>query len=100
MNRIWPLAEHLALDRLRLLDLDDHVGGGEHLGRRGDDRRARLAIRVVVHADALAGVVLDNDLVAVRHQLAHAARHEADAVFEDLDLFGNADAHGDFSERL
>ena len=27
-------------------------------------------------------------------ELAHAARHEADAIFEDLDLFRDADAHG------
>ncbi len=88
------LAQHLALAGLRLFDLDDHVGASEDFGRRGDDRRARLAIRVVVHADALAGVVFDDDSVAVRHQLAHAARHEADAVFEDLDLFRDADSHG------
>jgi hypothetical protein len=42
----------------------------------------------------LAGVVFDDDSVAVRHQLAHAARHEAYAVFEDLDLFRDADSHG------
>ena len=65
-----------------------------------DDRRARLAVGVVVHADALPRVVLDDDLVAVRHQLAHAARHEADAIFEDLDLFRDADAHGNFSGEV
>ena len=64
----------------------------------GDDRRTGPAVRVVVHADALTRVVLDDHVVAVRRQLAHAARHEADAVFEDLDLFRDADAHGDFPE--
>ncbi len=89
-----PVAQHLALDRLRLLHLDDHVGGGEHLGRGSGDFRARLAVRVVVHSDALTGVVLDDHLVAVRHRFAHAARHEADAIFENLDFLGDADAHG------
>ena len=88
------VAQHLALDRLRLLHLDDHVGCGEHLGRRRDDPRTGAAVRVVVHADALPRVVLDDDLVAVLHRFAHAARHETDAVLEHLDFLGDTDAHG------
>ncbi len=47
----------------------------------------------VVEADAGAGVVLDDDLVAVMGELARAGRGEADAVFVGLDLLGNADLH-------
>ena len=60
--------------------------------------RAGLAVGVVVHADALPRVVLDDDLVAVRDHLAHAAGHEADAVFQNLDLLRNADAHANSPE--
>jgi hypothetical protein len=88
------LPQHLPLDGLRLFHLHDHLGRGEDFGRRSNDRGARLAVRVVVHADALAGRCARRSPVAVRGELAHAAGHEADAVFEDLDLFGNADAHG------
>jgi hypothetical protein len=44
--------------------------------------------------------VLDHDFMAVRHQLPDAAGHEADTVFEDLDLFRDADAHGNFSGEV
>ncbi len=52
-------------------------------------------VRVVVHPDALAGIVLDGHLVAVRDGLAHAAGNEPDAVFEDLYFLRDADAHED-----
>jgi hypothetical protein len=37
VNSTWPGAQALALDRLRFLDLDDHVGLGEDLLGRVDD---------------------------------------------------------------
>ena len=85
--------EHGALDGLRLLDLDDHVGAIEDFCRRHNDRRARTAVGVVVHADALPGARLDDHVVPVRAHFAHALRRQADAVLEYLDFLGNADVH-------
>ena len=93
-----PRLQHRAFDCLRLLDFDDHLDAGKHLAGRGDDLRARLAIGIVVHADALSCIVLDDNVVAVRNRLPHAARHKADAIFQDLDFLRNSDAHLDCSE--
>ena len=41
----------------------------------------------------VAGASLDVHLMAVRDQLAHAGRHQADAVLVDLHLLGHTDAH-------
>ena len=86
-------SEHAALDGLRFLDLDDHVGAIEYLRRRRGDRCTRTAVGVVVHPDALPGACLDDHVVPVRACLAHALRRQADAVLEDLDLLGYADVH-------
>ena len=53
------VAQHPALDRLRLLDLDDHVGAREHVRGRADDGRAGALVIVVGGADAGAGARLD-----------------------------------------
>ncbi len=86
-------AQHLALARLRLLDLDDHFGALEDLFRRADDLRAILHVDLVADADAIAGVGLDQHLVAVLDRLAHARRRHADAVFVVLDFLGYAYQH-------
>ena len=85
--------EPAILDRLRLLDLDDHLGLGEHGFRRGEDAGARLLIGRVVGKDAGAGAGLHQDLVAARYELANRARHEPNAELIALDLCRNADAH-------
>ncbi len=85
--------EHLALESLGLLDLDDHLRVAKNLRGGRDDGSAGVAIRVVVHADALPGGRLDDHLVAVSAQFPHAGRRQADAMLEDLRLLGNADAH-------
>ena len=41
-----------------------------------------------------AGVLLDEDLVAVRDELVHAGRRDGHAVLVVLDLAGDADLHG------
>ena len=87
------LAQHLAFVRLGLLDLHDHVGGGEHLRRRVDDPAARAAVRLVVHADALSGIVLDDHFVAAMNGFADAARRQSDPVFQNLDFLGHTNAH-------
>ena len=88
------LAQHAALDGLRLLDLDDQFGTGEHLGRGRDNARAGAAIGLVVHADALPGVVLDDHLVAMVDRLAHARRRQSHSVLQYLDFLRHTDAHG------
>jgi len=94
------VAQHAALDRLRLLDLDDHLGAGEHLGRRADDGRAGALVVGIGRADAGAGLRLHQHRVAVRNDLAHRRRRQADAVLMDLDLFRNADLHWTVSGRV
>ncbi len=88
------LAQHAALVRLRLLDLDDHVGAREDLGRAADDFGSGAAVHLVAQADAGAGHRLDDHRVAVMHQLADAARGQADTVFVRFDFLGHADEHG------
>ena len=82
------------LDRLRLLHLDDHVGGFEHLVGIGQDLRAGLFVILVGLADARARAAFDKDLMAIDGQLMHHRRHQADAEFQGLDLFGDTDFHG------
>ena len=89
-----PGTEPRGFDRLRLLDLDDQLRLGEDL--LGVLRHARSGgpVRVVGEAAAGAGARLDEDVVAVMGQLTRAAGDEADSIFEGLDLFRNAHAHG------
>ncbi len=77
-----------ALGRLRLLDLDDHLGTREHRRGIGGDRRARGNVRGIAHADARAGSVLDDHRMAVRDELAHRRGREADPILQNLDSFG------------
>ena len=64
-----PRFQLAPLLRLRLLHLDDHVRGVEHVaGRRKHRRRPRADSRRR-HADALTRVALDDHLVAVRQRL-------------------------------
>ena len=85
-------AQHRALARLRLLDLDDHLAPARRpLPRVATTLRAARLVLRVVDADAVAGAALDDDLVARARQLPDAGRHEADPVFVDLDLARNAD---------
>ena len=85
--------EPAILDRLWLLDLDDQLGLGEHLFRRGKDARACLLVGRVVGEDSGACAGLHHDLVPARHELANGARHEPYAELIALDLCRNADAH-------
>ena len=86
-------AQHPALDGLRLLDLDDHVRHGEDFRGGVQDARSGAPIGVVVHSDTLTRVALDDHIVAALHHLAHAARGQPDAIFENLDFLRHADAH-------
>ena len=48
----------------------------------------------VLEADTAAGAGLDLHLMAPSYELLDPRRHEADTIFVDLDLFGDADFHG------
>ena len=89
LMRLQPLI----LDGLRLLDLDDHLGRGEHVLRRRENAGARLLVGRVVGEDAGARAGLHHDLMPARHELANGARHEPNAELIALDLCRNADAH-------
>ena len=86
-------AQHLDLGRLRLLDLQDQVGLGEHRLRVGHDARALGLVVGVGDRAALAGARLDQDLVAALDQLARARGRQRDAVLVGLDLGRDADLH-------
>jgi len=87
------LAERGDLARLRLLDLDDHVGGGEDRFGVRRDLGTGGAIGVVGKADAGSGAALDKDLVAVKHELAHAAGDQPDPVFVRLYFLRDTNQH-------
>ena len=88
-----PGPEPLDLDRLRLLHLHDHVGGGKHFVGVGQDLRADPRVHFVEQPDAVARLGLDEHFVSARRQFAHGGRRHADAIFVVLDFLGHADAH-------
>src|SRR6185312_6851982 len=95
-----PGSQHRALDRLRLLDLDDHFRRRVDIGRMRRDRRPFARVIVVVDADPDARTVLDDDGMAMMDELAYRARCESDAILEDLDLLRNADAHARSRQQM
>ena len=58
-----------------------------------DQRRPGAGVVVIAKAAARSGAVLDQDDVAVPGQLSCPGRSQADPVFLDLDLPGDADDH-------
>ncbi len=84
--------QSLALDGQRLLHLHDHLALEDLLGAV-DDARAGGGVLVVAQPRTHAGAALDQDLVAVMHQLGDRRGHQPDAVFVILDFLGNANAH-------
>ena len=75
--------EQRDLLRLRLLDLDDHVGRLEHRGGVGKDRRAGLLVAAVGAVDAHAGRGLDEHLMPGGDQFGDRGRGQSDAIFVD-----------------
>ncbi len=86
-------AQPLDLDRLRLLDLDDHVGASEDLVGGVDELGTGGDVLGVGERGAVAGGLLDENRVAVRDELARAARRHADAELVVLDLLGHSNDH-------
>ena len=92
-------AQHLDLDRLRLLDLDHHLGLAEHGLGVGDDRRPLRLVVGVEDRAAGAGAGLDQHLVTVFGHLADARGGDRDPVLVVLDLGRNPDLHVPTSSR-
>ena len=89
------LAHPVVLLGDRLLDLEDQVAGRPDVvgGRRGSSRRRpTYSSSGIDEPDA--GVLLDEDLVAVADELVHAGRGDRHPVLVVLDLAGDADLHG------
>jgi hypothetical protein len=86
-------AKHLDLDRLGLLDAENHLGLLEHRGCVGSYAGALGGVLVVGDRAAGARAGLGDHLVSAVHQLAHAGRRERDAVLVGLDLSRNPDLH-------
>ena len=93
MKRVCLGAEHLDLDRLRLLDPEHHVGLGEDLLGGVDDPRTLGHVFVVGDRASLPRALLDQDLVPMLGELAGADRGQGDAVFLFLDLGGHSNLH-------
>ena len=87
-------SQHRAFLRLRLLDLHHQVGALKHGSCRIHDfGTCRLILRIF-QSDGTAGIMLNENLVALRHQFTHTGRGQANPVFMVFDFLGNADAHG------
>ena len=86
-------AEHGALDGLRLLDLDDHLGRGEHGLGGVADLGAGVAVVIVARTDAATGGRLDEHLVTATGQLADTGRGQSDPTLVVLDFLRNTDVH-------
>ncbi len=82
----------------RLLDLEDELGLAPHALDDGDDG-ARSSIVVVAKPAARAGARLDEDAVARFGERARAGWRQGDALLADLDLFRDADDHGNDLSR-
>jgi hypothetical protein len=86
-------SQHGAFLRLRLLDLDDHLGPGKYLGRVGGQSGASALVQRIIQADGSASAALHQNTVAVGAQLSHTGWRQADAVLVVLDFLGESDAH-------
>jgi hypothetical protein len=85
-------AEESDFRRLRLLDLDDHLGFGDASCAWGR-WRADGAVIVVGEPAGHAGLGLDEDLMPGLDQRFGADGHQGDAVFVGFNFLGNSDAH-------
>jgi hypothetical protein len=78
---------------LGLLDLDDHVGRGEHRVGVREDLRALGPVVRVLDRRAKPGARLHDHLVAGVDKLSHAGRRQRHPVLVRLDLRRDADLH-------
>ena len=83
----------MELFRDGLFHLQHHLGIGEDRVRGADDLGPRALELVVKDARSPSGVGLDQDVMSVDHQLAHARRGYGDPVLVVLQLFGDPYDH-------
>ena len=86
--------EHGAFNGLRLFHLHDHFSGFEDLCCGREDGGACGCVFRVRCTNTHASGCLNNDFMAVGHELADAVRGQANAVFTVFDFFWNANDHG------
>src|SRR5437867_5368829 len=91
-----PLAKARELPWLRLLHLDDHLGGVEDRIGVGKDIRAGAGEIVVTNRAAGAGARLHDDAVPGRHELPNTFRRRGHPVLAVFDFLRDADDHAMF----
>jgi hypothetical protein len=84
-------AEAVVLLGHRLLDLDDQVGGAEHVVGARHELRTRARVLVVAEPGPLARAGLHDHLVAAVHQLDDAVGGEGHPLLVVLDLAWHPD---------
>jgi hypothetical protein len=82
---------------LRLFHLHHHFGLAEDLLGIARDLRAGGFIGLVVEADAHSGAGLDQHLMAIMDEFAHAARHQSDPVLVRFDFLRYSNQHRFYS---
>ena len=92
------LAQHLALGRLRFLDLHNHVRRCEHLFRAVEDLCASVGVRGVVEAGTDPGTLLNKNGVPVRDGFLSRAGCHANTEFLRFDFSRASNLHGVSSE--
>ena len=85
--------EQRNLLRLRLFDLHDHLGSGEHRLCIGEDLRTRIDIILILEIDSHARLGLDHDVMTSSGEFGDRRRRQANAIFVILDFLGDTDAH-------
>ena len=95
MKRIWPRRKSLRSSGERLLDLHDHFGASEDLGRRSRrSRRRRATYSSSGEAGADAGRRLDEDLMAVMDEFGDRGRRQPTRNSLSLISLGTPIEHG------
>ena len=86
-------AQHLALDRLRLFDFDDHIGGGkDFLSSIKQSSTGGFIVRIRKSSTS-ACAFLDDNRVAMIDRLARSIRRHADPKFLWFNLCWAPDFH-------
>ena len=86
-------AQLLVFDWLRFLDLDHHLGLDKDFRSGVNQLRASVCILLIAETNRRSCLFFDHDLMAMRHQFAHAGRGQANAVFMIFDFLGSSDQH-------
>src|ERR1700719_1443782 len=86
-------AKSPALVRLRLLDLNEHIGNGEDFVRGVDDTGTGPQVGLIGETGFGTRALFDHHLMAGTEQFVRARGYESYAVFVNFDLLRYADPH-------